>query len=213
MPTRLILRRSGFTLVEILVVISIIALLITLALPVLQNAIDTSRSTACKSNLKQLGTNLRLWRTRNKDRWPKESGIRFLLVLARDSMIDEKDMKVFICPNQPEDDNTTETDNTPGSAYKDWDGIPSTSISYAGRDVKAFPIASTKEGSEIIASDDNEGRPNHKHATNYLYADASVDEFDMDTGARELGLDFKEQGFVPIGPDSPVEKFQKLRVD
>ncbi len=208
-------RSAGFTLVEILVVITIIAMLISLAVPYLISAQDSAKSTVCRNQLSSIAKSLSIWKNdRNKGRWPKESGIRFLLVLARDGMVEEKDMKVFLCPGEgiQQDDNITETDKTPGSAYKDWDAITSQMISYAGRDTKNFPILSTKEGAEVIAADDNEGRANHKHATNFVYADASTDSFDI-KDASDFGLDFKDIGYTPVGPDSPLEKFQKLRVD
>ncbi len=49
------MKRKGFTLVEMLVVIAIIGILIALLLPALQAAREAARSAQCKSNLRQFG--------------------------------------------------------------------------------------------------------------------------------------------------------------
>jgi prepilin-type processing-associated H-X9-DG protein/prepilin-type N-terminal cleavage/methylation domain-containing protein len=77
-------RVIGFTLVELLVVIGIIAVLVAILLPTLNNAREQARSTQCLSNLKQIGAALQMYAQQNKNHvvplyfnyaTPKKNGI------------------------------------------------------------------------------------------------------------------------------------------
>ncbi|MDB5297757.1 MAG: hypothetical protein JWO31_3740 [Phycisphaerales bacterium] len=63
-------RPRGFTLVELLVVIGIIALLISILLPAMSRAREEAKATQCLSNLRQLGMALQSYANDNKDKVP-----------------------------------------------------------------------------------------------------------------------------------------------
>ena len=67
--------RLAFTLVELLVVIGIIALLISILLPTLNQARHTAASTANLSNLRQIGIGLEFYRNDNDFKFPRHSSL------------------------------------------------------------------------------------------------------------------------------------------
>lgn len=86
-------RRDGFTMVEVLVVVGIIAVLLMLVMPVLVQARRAAMEVRCKNNLRQLYAALRLYDTDNnvfEENYPAR------LTFLYPSYI--RDPELFVCP-------------------------------------------------------------------------------------------------------------------
>ncbi len=108
--------RRGFTLIELLVVIAIIAILAAILFPVFGKAREKAREASCASNMKQIGTVMRMYAQDYDENWPisafvdgRSDLIRPWYVFARLGPY-HKNRDLFKCPSDP----------TPGGNYV-WD--------------------------------------------------------------------------------------------
>src|SRR2546421_9826926 len=87
-----LISRTGFTLVELLVVLAIIALLIAMLLPTLKKSRDSANMVACLSNLHEFHAGTKLWEHDHK-------GKRFLATGWRGQLKTYlRDSRIFVWP-------------------------------------------------------------------------------------------------------------------
>jgi len=202
-------KRDGFTLLELLVVIAVIALLASMLLPALHGAREFARKAKCMSNLKQLGYLITMYAddyddwlfpasdSGSVDRtyWPfrlQEGG--YIKTPSTWSYVS----KVFLCPSSRS--NAVDSDGNPSASRVYALNNPSPSANYWKRSSRTNP-------SEYVLLIDSKSTGHntpfyyvyfttvhtlkvdlaHSGRANILFLDGSVRSFDK-SGLEKLGI-------------------------
>jgi len=179
---------KAFTLVELLVVISVIALLMAILVPVLGKARAAASRTTCKSNLRQIGVAFRAYLDDNRDIMPpacdypwditdtNDPGYRPPITNFLKPLLQEP--KVFICKADIDKKYYLRVGGTSYQYHGQGPGgLGGQSISasrFAKEGVKERNIAVMSDFDAVHKKFGREGSANYIGGKNYLYADWHV---------------------------------------
>jgi len=90
-------RIKGFTLVELLVVMAVIAILAGMLVPALGKAREQGRRTSCMNNLKQIGLAVAIYRLDYNEAFPSSLDLLYNSTDPITGYIDN--LKIFVCPS------------------------------------------------------------------------------------------------------------------
>ena len=199
----------GFTLVEILVVITIIAALISIVAAVIPKAAAANRKVQCANNLKNIGAMLQE-RAITKGLGMR-GGSAMLLQTYTLGLIKRGDEKVYLCPGDViiRGQNLDDQEFKKRYEHIDLNKIDPLLISYAGRNRKnhkLLPDSRDKQGWGVDCQGDDGKSGHHQGGVNILYEDSSVVFLDNEA----LGVGVEDP--IVVGPDSTIEELQKYIV-
>ncbi len=216
--SRTILRRAGFTLIELIAVMAIIMILAVALLPRVNAAFEQAQVTACSANLGKIYQGLLQYHGM-KGRWPRHAGVGFFAALVAHEIWEdtETSTKTLSCPSIGSDTLTPRMDGLPmGEWYTDLSRVNGGWSAYAGRNTREYPLRKfPASGKLVLVADDNDlggMEGNHRIKTNALYGDGSVRGIDI-VDEREEGRADEEQEYVIVGPDARREELRALSLD
>jgi len=159
------MRNRGFTMIELMCVIAIIAILASILFPLFARARETARRSTCASNLEQIGVALNMYAQNYNGLYPPKDNEFGPLYISM------QDTDVFFCPSDSADREATwkfKTVNPPGALFPDPRRVPiETYSSY----VYKGGLSNEDRADTVIAG---ESRAFHMELVNVLYVGGHV---------------------------------------
>lgn len=232
--------RAGVTLIELMVVISVMSLLISLLLPSFSKAREQARRTVCVANMKQIGAGIFTYALENRDHGPaimnpmgtmaprsllSRAGKYVNLGLLRRANI-LSDPTTFYCPSQSEFSYASDSDLLPaatvGGSYAYGVHVPARTAPVLGA-VRHLALASDDYVARIGAGM-GIGWYSHRNGYNVLYTDGSATWYsDADESIARRGVHWDDetdeisyytlyQPNVPVSDDQYGDEMDVFRV-
>ena len=214
--------RSRFTLMELLVIVAIIGILVTLLLPSLRKARETSRNVICISNINQLGISAFAFSKENSGRlpsvnhqysgrvWVGREGTdnNYSLAVTQRPLnsflgykTDGMETPLVVCPSTPEDFSENNyilkgTTYFGNEHHKKWNGISNVNIASINNPSKVVVMRADGTDSRVNGANSIWWRAYHKEGKSiypFSFVDGSASFKEVKTGE---GVSFDEGDFI-----------------
>ena len=200
-------KAQGFTLIEIMVVIAIIAGLIGTVAIIVPQMQEKQKSFQCKNNLSQLGGIFIIERGEKSGKPKHDGSALWLSWRSNTSKIKQGQESILVCPG----DQSISQPDTPDAKAR-YDNIdlknpPNDLCSYAARDFSAYPLKVEAPAVQIIGCDRNgpDGKTtHHKGHINIVFDDGSCRSVDRE----ELGISANAD--IVVGPDATNDMLKEV---
>jgi len=191
---------QGFTLIEIMVVIAIIAGLVTTVAVVVPKMQEANRQLGCMNNLSQLGQIYLMQAQENRAKAQKYSGVALWLSYRKNAdHVQRGNERVFCCPGDPvvqipeTEDEKKKYDNV------DLQNPPNDLCSYAARDFQNFGLSAEAKDKQMIGcdrQDSNQRTAHHEGVIICVYEGGDAQKMERDM----LGINADSE--IVIGPEA-----------
>lgn len=165
--------KKGFTLIELITVISIITILMSISMPAFTRVKNAGRRTVCASNLRQAGMAMRMYLDENRDIMPPASRYPSIEAEPEKRMIGyyldkhlQGERGILLCPG----DTGKKVFSREGASYQYNDRLALQNID------KFFLTRKSKQNDTEVLFDYEpfHGKGGRRGAANYLYADLHI---------------------------------------
>ncbi len=201
-------KTQGFTLIEIMVVIAIIAGLVTTVAIMVPKMRETANQTTCSSNLSELGHVYISKALESSAAAQKYSGVALWLSYRKTgSEVRRGQEKALQCPGDQQfilpanEEDQKRWDNV------DLDNPEDNLCSYAARDFKAYPINVESPEKEIIGCDRQGSNGRTAHHRGVIIC--TFNEGDAQKYSREQ-LSIATDADIVVGPEASAKMLQKV---